>query len=78
MKSGTWTKVSIMAGVSVAVIALNYSAFAGTIKVKGSKAGTFSTANFSFDGTRLNVRPARRQTNTLASRHRDGPNLSVD
>jgi len=48
MKSGTWTKVSIMAGVIAAVIALNDAAFAGT--VKGSKAGTFSTANFSFDG----------------------------
>jgi hypothetical protein len=43
-------QLCIIAGVIAAVIALNLTAFAATVKVKGSEAGTFATANFSFDG----------------------------
>ncbi len=39
-----------MAGVIAAVIGSNHTAFAATINVKGSEAGSFVTANFSYDG----------------------------
>jgi len=43
-------KLWIAAGVLAAVIASHHNAFAGTVNVKGSEAGSFVTANFSYDG----------------------------
>ncbi len=42
-------KLSIMAGIIAAIVAAN-NAFAGTVKVKGSEAGTSVSVNFSFNG----------------------------
>jgi hypothetical protein len=56
----TCSKLSIMAGIIAAVIASNHNAFAETIKVKGSEAGTSVTVNFSFNG----VTPANYSTFT--------------
>jgi hypothetical protein len=42
-------KLSIMAGIIAAIAAAN-NAFAGTVKVKGSEAGTSVSVNFSFNG----------------------------
>jgi hypothetical protein len=46
----TCSKLSIMVGIIAAMIVLNHSAFAATVKVQGSNAGTFVTANFTYDG----------------------------
>jgi hypothetical protein len=45
----TCSRLSIMAGI-IAMIASNRKAFGGTVTVKGSDAGTFVTANFTYDG----------------------------
>jgi hypothetical protein len=45
------SKLSIMAGVFVVVLASNRTAFTGTVNVKGSGSFTSVGANFSFDGT---------------------------
>jgi hypothetical protein len=46
-----YSKLSIIAGVLVAVLATNHNTFAGTVNVKGSGSFTSVGANFSFDGT---------------------------
>ena len=44
------SKLLVVAWVIAFIIVSNPAAFAGTVNVKGSDAGTFLTANFSYDG----------------------------
>jgi hypothetical protein len=44
-----FSKLSTMVGI-IAVIASSHNAFAGTVAIKGREAGTFVTANFTYDG----------------------------
>jgi len=50
MKSGIPSKLLIATWIIAAVIASNHKAFAGTVNVKGSEAGTFVPSNFSYNG----------------------------
>ena len=45
------SKLLIMVGVIAAVIASSHNGFAGTVAIIGREAGTFVTANFTYDGT---------------------------